>query len=137
MTTQGKALTPTEKETIVALKKYFDRTREDMQEQASPSVQRVVNALGVGIATVKRVMADYNRGVTFAKQEKIHKGRPPRVLSDSMQTVTREYVRSANKEGAYITLEMLCKHLEDIKPEQEFSIRTLGRALNGSKKKIM
>jgi len=47
-----------------------------------------------------------------------------------MQTVTREYVRSANKEGTHITLEMLCKHLEDIKPEQEFSIRTLGRALD-------
>ena len=80
MTIQGKALTPTEKETIVALKKYFDRTRGDMQEQVSPSVQRVVNALGVGIATVKRVMADYNRGITFSEQEKIHKGRPARVL---------------------------------------------------------
>ena len=120
MTTQGKALTPAEKETIVVLKKYFDRTKDDVQEHASPSVQRVVNALGVGIATVKRVMADHNRGVTFTKEEKIHKGRPPRALSDSMQTVTREYVRSANKEGAHITLEMLCKHLEDIKPEQEF-----------------
>ncbi len=130
MTTQGKALTPAEKETIVALKKYFDRTKNDVQEHASPSVQRVVNALGVGIATVKRVMADHNRGVTFTKQEKTHKGRPPRALSDSMQTVTREYVRSANKEGEHITLEMLCKHLEEIKPEQEFSIRTLGRALD-------
>ena len=72
MTTQGKALTPADKETIVALKKYFDRTKNDLQEQASPSVQRVVNALGVGIATVKRVMADHNRGVSFTKQEKIH-----------------------------------------------------------------
>ena len=130
MTTQGKALTPAEKETIVVLKKYFDRTKDDVQEHASPSVQRVVNALGFGIATVKRVMADHNRGITFTKQEKIHKGRPPRALSDSMQTVTREYVRSANKEGAHITLEMLCKHLKDIKPEQEFSVRTLGRALD-------
>ena len=130
MATQGKALTPTEKETIVALKKYFDRTKDDEQEQSSPSVQRVVNALGVGIATVKRVMADHNRGTTFTNQEILHKGRPPRVLSDSMQTVTREYVRSANKEGTHITLEMLCKHLEDIKPEQKFSIRTLGRALD-------
>jgi transposase len=127
MTTQGKALTPAERETIVALKKYFDRTKEDIQEQASPSILRVVNALGVGIATVKRVMADYNRGVTFTEQEKIHKGRPPRVLSDSMQTITREYVRNANMEGAHITLETLCKHLKDIKPEQEFSLRTLVR----------
>jgi len=130
MTTQGKALTPAERETMVALKKYFDRTKEDIQEQASPSVLRVVNALGVGIATVKRVMADYNRGVTFTEQEKIHKGRPPRVLSDSMQTITREYVRNANMEGAHITLETLCKHLKDIKPEQEFSLLTLGRALD-------
>lgn len=130
MTTQGKALSPAERETIVALKAYFDRTADDMQEQASPSVQRVVNALGVGIATVKRVMADYNRGVTFAKQEKIHKGRPPRVLSDSMQTVTREYVRNANMEGLHITLETLCKYLKEIKPEQDFSVRTLGRSLD-------
>lgn len=130
MTSQGKALTPAEKETIVALKKYFDRTKDDVQELAIPSVQRVVNALGVGIATVKRVMADHNRGITFSTQEKIHKGRPPRALSDSMQTVVREYVRSANKEGTHITLEMLCKHLEDIEPKKEFSIRTLGRALD-------
>ena len=27
--------------------------------------------LGVGIATVNRVMADHNRGVAFTKQEKI------------------------------------------------------------------
>jgi len=130
MTSQGKALTPIEKETIVALKQYFDRTKDDVQELKTPSVERVVNALGVGLATVKRVMADHNRGVVFSAQEEIHKGRPPRALSDSMQTVVREYVRSANKKGAHITLEMLCKHLENIEPKQEFSIRTLGRALD-------
>jgi transposase/ribosomal protein L19E len=47
-----------------------------------------------------------------------------------MQTATREYVRKANREGAYITLEMLHQHLKAIKSEQEFSIRTLGRALD-------
>ncbi len=130
MTTQGKALTPAEKETIILLKKYFDRTKGDLQEQESSSVQRVVNALGVGTATVKRVMADHNRGVDFSEQAIVHKGRPPRSLSDSMQSVTREYVRTANKNGAHITLDLLCKHLEEIRPEQEFSIRTLGRALD-------
>lgn len=75
-------------------------------------------------------MADYNRGVSFADQEKIHRGRPQQVLTDSMQAVTREYVREANKEGKHIPLEMLCQHLEGIKSGQEFSIRTLGRALD-------
>lgn len=127
---QGKPHNPKEKETIVTLKGYFDRTRDDREEQASSTVQRVANALGIGIATVKRVMADYNRGVSFADQEKVHRGRPQHALADSMQTVTREYVRKANREGTYITLEMLCQHLEAIKPGQEFSIRTLGRALD-------
>ena len=49
---QGKALIPQEKETIVTLKEYFDRTRDDPQEQAISNVQRVANALGIGIATV-------------------------------------------------------------------------------------
>ena len=127
---KGNPLTVKEKEVIVALKHYFDRTIGDSQEQVSPSVQRVVNAMGVSIATVKRIMADHNRGVDFVAQEEIHRGRPPRMLSDSIQTVTREYVREANKEGRYITLEMLCQHIKAIKTEQEFSVRTLGRALD-------
>jgi transposase len=127
---KGKPLTVKEKEVIVALKNYFDRTIDDSQEQASPSVQRVVNATGVSIATVKRIMADHNRGVDFEVQEEIHRGRPPKVLSDSIQTITREYVREANKEGLHITLEMLCQHIKDVTTKQEFSIRTLGRALD-------
>ena len=89
MGTQGKPLTATDKETIVKLKRYFDLTRDDPQEQARPSVQRVVNALNIGIATVKRTMADHNRGVDFMDPEEIHRGRPPRALADSLQTVTR------------------------------------------------
>lgn len=127
---QGKPLTSEEKKAIVALKKYFDRTQSDLLEQEMPSVEKVTHALGFGIATVKRVMADYNRGASFAERGKIHRGRPQRALSDSMQAIAREYIRRANKEGAYITLEMLCNHIEEEAPEQEFSIRTLGRALD-------
>lgn len=127
---QGKALTPEEKKAIVALKDYFDRTKSDSLEQESPSVEKVSNALGFGIATVKRVMADYNRGASFEEAEKLYRGRPQRVLADSTQPIVREYIRKANKEGAYITLEMLCQHLEKAAPEQDFSVRTLGRALD-------
>ena len=31
---------------------------------------------------------------------------------------------------SYMTLETLCQYLEEVAPEQEFSIRTLGRALD-------
>ena len=127
---QGKALTSEEKKAIVALKDYFDRTKDDSQEWASPSAQKVANALGFGIATVKRTMADYSRGVNFNEVETVFRGRPQRALSDSTQAIVRDYIRKANKEGAYITLEMLCQHLEEVAPEQDFSVRTLGRALD-------
>jgi transposase len=75
-------------------------------------------------------MSDYNRGINFEVTESPFKGRPQRALSEAIQTVVREYIRQANKEGAYITLEMLCQHIADISPEKEYSVRTLGRALD-------
>ncbi|WP_419662058.1 putative transposase [Desulfosarcina variabilis str. Montpellier] len=75
-------------------------------------------------------MADYSRGVNFNEVETVFRGRPQRALSDSTQAIVRDYIRKANKEGAYITLEMLCQHLEEVAPEQDFSVRTLGRALD-------
>lgn len=127
---QGKSLTPEEKRSIVSLKMYFDRTKDDFQEQENSSAQKVANALGFGVATIKRIMADYNRGTNFDITEQAFRGRPQRVLSESIQTAVRHYIRQANKEGAYITLEMLCQHLAGDSPEKEFSVRTLGRALD-------
>lgn len=127
---QGKALTPEDKKVIISLKAYFDRTKDDHQEQLSSSVQKVANALGLGVVTVKRTMADYSRGVNFDEVEPAFRGRPQHVLSESMQAIVRDYIRQANKEGAYITLETLCQHLEEVASKQEFSVRTLGRALD-------
>jgi hypothetical protein len=130
MSTQGKSLSVIEKEIIVTLKKYFDRTRDDPQEQATPGVQRVVNALGVSIATVKRVMANHKRGMHFEEQKDIYRGRLQLELPNSMQTVTREYVRTANREGKHVAIELLFQHIKELDHENEFSVRTLGRALD-------
>ena len=105
MGAQGKPLTPQEKETIVTLKKYFDRTRDDPEEHESPSVQKVARALDVSVVTVKRVMADHYRGMNFEEQSETRRRRRPLVLSDSLQTIAREYIREANREGAHITHE--------------------------------
>jgi len=56
--TQGSPLTPELKRAIVLLKDYFDRTKGDSREQDCASAQRAANALGVGLATGKRVLAD-------------------------------------------------------------------------------
>lgn len=132
MGARGSPLSAEAKSTIVTLKAYFDRTRDDPGEQTSQAVERVANALGVGVATVKRVMAEYNRGIDFFDTPATRRGRPDRALSDSLQTITREYVRKANQEGVHVTLEMLQEHLKTHARDDfnAVSVRTLGRALD-------
>jgi transposase len=113
------------------LKDYFDRTKDDLCEQDCPSAERTAHALGVGIATVKRVMADYHRSPDLlARADSMRRGRPPRVIADSVQTITRDYVRQANREGSHLTLEMLAAYLKQEGCDPHFSLRTLGRALD-------
>jgi transposase len=69
----------------------FDRTKGDVREQDGSRAERTAQALGVGLATVKRVMADSKRSPAgVIREEAIRRGRPPRVLADSLQTITRE-----------------------------------------------
>ncbi len=130
MAISGRPLTPEYKKAIVCVKKYFDRTKSDIEEQSGSGVEKTAHALDVGVATVKRIMADYNRNPELLNTEPARRGHPPRVIADSLQTLTREYVRQANQDGRYITLEMLSDYLKKHGNEQNFSIRTLGRTLD-------
>lgn len=128
----GKPVSLEMKKAVIVLKEYFDRTKNDHAEHNESSVQRVANAFDLGIATVRRVMADYNRSPDFLEREDLGalRGRPPRAIADSLQSTIREYVRSANKKGNYITLESISAYITEIVPEAGFSERTLGRALD-------
>ena len=131
MATQGRPLSPEFKRAIVLVKDYFDRTKGDVREQDGSSAERTAHALGVGFATVKRVMADSKRSPAgLMQEESIRRGRPPRVLSDSLPTIPREYVRQAHREGSHRTLEMLAEYLKAEGRAPNFSVRTLGRALD-------
>ncbi|MCP5008116.1 MAG: hypothetical protein GY941_29890, partial [Planctomycetes bacterium] len=55
---QGKPLTPEVKKLIVSIKHYFDQSGPKI---AKPSAEHTACAAGIGVATVKRIMADYNR----------------------------------------------------------------------------
>ena len=63
------------------------------------------------------------------REVSLRRGRPPRALADSLQTITRDYVRQANREGSHITLEMLAEHLQEEGCDPNCSVRTLGRTL--------
>ena len=131
MATQGSPLTPEFKRAIVLLKDYFDRTKGDVREQDCASAERAAHALGVGIATVQRVMADSNRSPDVLERgEAMRRGRPPRAIADSLQTIPRASVRQAHREGSPMTREMVAEHRAKDVADHHCSVRTLGRTLD-------
>lgn len=127
---QGSPLSSETKKVIVDLKHYFDRCKGDPKELNQPSVTKVSHAFGLGVATVKRIMADYNRPPDFLQPVAPRRGRPQRIISDNCQSITRDYIRKANAQGTHITLEMLQQYLTGTLGDQDYSVRTLGRALD-------
>ncbi len=97
---RGRPLTSETKKLLVSIKQYFDRNKFKPME---PSTKRTADALGIGIATVKRVMADYNRDPKLLDEPAKMRGRPVHAVSASYQQTVRGYIRSANKKGEYIT----------------------------------
>jgi len=58
--TKGRPLCPEEKKFLVSVKHYFDRNKAEFGSSES-SVQMTADALGIGLATVNRVMATYRK----------------------------------------------------------------------------
>ena len=129
MTQQGSALTLDQKQSIVNLKHYFDRSKDDAQERDLPSVTRVAHALNLAAVTVKRVMADYRKNPNFTPVS-AHRGKPPTVIGDHCQAAVRSFVRKANLQGHHITVDLIHKHLTEEYGEQDYSVRSLSRALD-------
>lgn len=124
----GRPLCPEEKMFIVLLKEYFDRNKIQLTVRDS-SAQMVADALGIGLATVDRVMANYRKDPNNFHAPTPPKGRPEYAIDSSCQEAIRSYIRSANLQGQYITLEMIKDYLQ-IHFKNEFHISTLSRALD-------
>ncbi|VEN73178.1 transposase [Candidatus Desulfarcum epimagneticum] len=124
---RGKPLTPEIKKVTVSVKQYFDRNKII---PAEPSVKRAADALGIGVATVKRIMADYNRDPGLLDKPAKLRGRPIYAVNVSYQESARSYIRTANKKGEHITLADIKNFLEERYPGESFNKATLGRTLN-------
>lgn len=127
---QGKPLSSDTKKIIVQLKSYFDRNKRIFQVKDS-STQMVADALDIGLASVNRVMAGYNKDPQSLDTSPKPKGRPEHSINISHQEKVRSYVRTANLEGKHITLEMIKDLiLSESSDESEFHIMSLSRALD-------
>lgn len=129
MAVRGKALTPEAKKLIVSVKLYFDR-HESKKAISTPSVQRTAEAASIGVATVKRIMADYNRDPNLLERPPSDRGRRSYAIDASYQEKVRAYIREANRNGAYITLSEIRNFLLEKGADESFHISTLARSLD-------
>jgi len=124
---QGRPLIPEVKKLIVSIKHYFDRNDKII---VKPSAERTADATGFGVATVKRIMADYNRDPNLLDKSPSIRGRRSYAVSISHQEQMRQYVREANQKGEYITLATIRDFLQEINQDESFHIATLARTLD-------
>ncbi len=131
MSFQGKQLSTEMAETVVRLKKYYDNEKKTgTLVPTKNAAGRTAKALGIGVATVKRIMANYKKNdekvIVHIKQRP---GRPPSRICPIMQPIIREFIRNENLSGQQISINKVCKFLIS-KYHLDIPKMTLWRALN-------
>ena len=126
---QGRPITPEVRKLIVTVKHYFDRNKSEI-EKTDSSVQLTADALAIGVATIKRVMADYNRDPELLEKPFNYRGRPGSAVSASNEEKVRSYIRQANQNGQYISLNTIRDFLQENSSVGTFHISTLSRTLD-------
>jgi len=123
---RGKPLTVETKKIIVSIKHYFDSKKFIPKES---STKRTAAALGIGEATVKRILADYNRDPELINKPSKLRGRPDHSFNISYQELVRSYIRDANSNGEHVTLENIKEYLLGFSKDKSFHSTTLSRSL--------
>ena len=132
MSYQGKELTTDMKEFVVNLKLHFDEEKKaDKFVSTRNATKRVSDALGIGEATVKRIMAAHNKQGKEQEHtlEIKERGKPPYRLSINLQPVIREFIRQKNLKGEKIRAEQIREHLLE-KHSAEIPMSTFLRSLD-------
>jgi len=131
MSFQGKQLLAEVEELVVRLKKHYDKERKagKFVSTKDPS-GRTAAALGIGVVTVKRIMARYARsGETVIMKPAQRPGRPPSQIFKNIQPIVRQFIRAENLKGRRVSIERVGNFLLS---EHGISVpkMTLWRALN-------
>lgn len=109
MSFQGQELTAGMRQMVVHLKSHFEAEKKSGEfVPTKNSTKRVAEGLGIGEATVKRIMADHQKGEAQQRAIQVRgKGKPPYRLATNLQPVIREFIRSKNLRGQKISAEQI------------------------------
>jgi len=129
MAFQGKEFTPEMNQLIVNLKQHFDEEKKAGKSVSTKNATgRVAHGLGIGEATVKRIMAAHKQEKVVVVEEK-ERGKPPYRLSLNLQPVIREFIRKKNLKGQKIDAEQIREYLLE-KHSVEIPMSTFLKSLN-------
>lgn len=94
---------------VVNLKLFFDAERkEDRVVSTKNPTKRAAKGLGIGEASVKRIMAEYHQhGHEVIEKPLKPRGKPEYTASINLQPVIRQYIRSKNLLGQRVGIETL------------------------------
>ena len=131
MSFQGKQFPAEMVEAVVRLKKHYDKERKAGKfVSTKDAANRTANALGIGVATVKRIMARYKKdGNEVIVRIKQRPGRPPSRICPIAQPIVREFIRTENLTGRRVSIDRVCKFLIS-EHGIDIAKMTLWRALN-------
>ncbi len=131
MSFQGKQLSADLVEMVVRLKQFHDTERKaEKFVSTKNAADRTAKAMGIGVATVKRIMANYKKhDDQVIVSTKPRPGRPPSRICPVMQPIVREYIRKENLSGQQISINKVCKFLISAY-DIDIPKMTLWRALN-------
>lgn len=128
MSQPGRQLHPEVVDLVVRLKQHYDNERRTQRTISTRNpAGRTAEALGFGIATVKRIMARHVRGEQVCDVQR--PGRPPGPVFDGVQPLVRGFVRAENLAGRRVSIARVQAFLSD-ESGANVPRMTLWRALN-------
>lgn len=128
---QGIEFTPEMRKLVVNVKQFFklNRKNEELFKEKS-AIALTGLAMGIGESCVGKITAAFNKGgddnLSWTNIE--NRGRPPYSIESGLETIIRQVIRSANRNGQQVTLDTIKKFLFE-NFNFEVSYTTLWRTL--------
>lgn len=130
MSFQGKEFTPEMKQLVVNLRLFYGAEQKAHREVSTKNpTERTAKGLGIGEATVKRIMAEYRKHDQIIVDKPMGaRGKSPFRAAVNLQPVIREYIRSKNLVGQRVGIVKIHDYLLQ-EHQANIPINTLWRTL--------
>jgi transposase len=130
MSFQGKEFTQGMKQLVVNLKEFYDIERREKKLKAPWAIEQTAKGLRIGEATVRRILAEYNKNQQSIPDDSVkQRGKPEYAIPNNLQPIVRQYIRSQNLKGVHVSVDLVRNHLIQIDPGYNFPTTTLWRTL--------